>query len=168
MKEVSMFETHDHFPNSPHCEFHWRLDWQHLRSKLIEFYIHRVEICDTDLPREARIVPSSSNIHRQKACYWVRKSKTCLAFGKPQPCAPITVISPGPGLGLSIGVYCLSTSFSLASELTVASGYSRTCCPSITCSFTVNGNVEVAIVFALKYLVQVNLKRCHRVSLLYI
>ena len=67
------------------------------------------------------------------------------------------VTSPGWGFGLLTGVYLFRTSFKDA-PLILASGYSLTCCPWITCSVTVNGNLGVAMVFAPKDSVEVNEK----------
>ena len=51
------------------------------------------------------------------------------------------VTSPGWGFGLLTGVYLFRTSFKDA-PLILASGYSLTCCPWITCSVMRNGDSE--------------------------
>jgi len=57
------------------------------------------------------------------------------SFGKPHACAPIMVISPGWGVGLSIGMYCFTARWRISScSWSVALGYSRICWVGTLCS----------------------------------
>jgi hypothetical protein len=59
------------------------------------------------------------------------------------------VTSPGWGFEFRIGVYFFTTSFETACGR-VARGYSRMYCPSIKCSVTENGNVDIDIAKKIK------------------